>query len=197
MTVKGEEWRPIKGYEGMYEVSNLGRVKRLPLGKQWPYRQTHNNIRKPKLTRRGYLSVNLSKNNIVKEHLIHRLVAEAFIPNADNLPIINHKDCNPQNNNVDNLEWCSYSYNNTYMNCAQARALSRKEHDPENAVWKRNARLLYKAVLRFDRNGKFLGRYESLTSAARESNESQTSICNCCRGKINNTRNSIWKYEIQ
>ena len=109
-----EEWRPIKGYEGLYEVSNLGRIKRLPLGKQWPYRQTHNKIRRLKKSNRGYLVVNLSKQNKVKFYAVHRLVAAAFIPNTGNLPQINHKDENKTNNRVENLEWCNAKYNICY-----------------------------------------------------------------------------------
>lgn len=110
-----EIWKDIKGYEGLYQVSNLGNVRsvdRIVLrnGIQVP--------RKGKILNQikfgDYLTVHLSKNGIKKHFRIHRLVAEAFLSNPDNLPIVNHKDYNVFNNNVDNLEWCSYKYNNNY-----------------------------------------------------------------------------------
>ena len=103
-----EEWKDIKGYEGLYQVSNLGRVKSL----------SNTNTRKEKILKpiyhARYYQITLSKNNIRIQYRVHRLVAEAFIPNPDGLPIINHKDENPLNNNVDNLEWCDSKYNNNY-----------------------------------------------------------------------------------
>ena len=132
-----EEWRPIKGYEGLYEVSNLGRIKRLPLGKQWPYRQTHNNIRRLKKSNRGYLVVNLSKQNKVKFYAVHRLVAAAFIPNTGNLPQINHKDENKTNNRVENLEWCNAKYNICYGTGRERQKAARKNNDKNTNGWQK------------------------------------------------------------
>ena len=99
-----EIWKEITGYEGKYQISNLGKVKSL-VG--------NSKILKPEL-RTGYYSVSLMKNRKRKKHRIHRLVAIAFIPNPDNLPTINHKDENKLNNYVDNLEWCTAKYNSHY-----------------------------------------------------------------------------------
>lgn len=96
-----EEWKDIPGYEGVYEISNLGRVRR------------NGKILKP-LKDSGYLRAHLSKNGIAKKVLIHRLVAFAFIPNPNNYPEINHKDEDKTNNTVENLEWCSREYNINY-----------------------------------------------------------------------------------
>ena len=103
-----EEWRDIEGYEGLYQISNLGRVK------SFPRPTTPGGILKTIKRKDGYCSIKLSKNGKVKKVLVHRLVAKAFIPNTNNLPIINHKDENPSKNIVDNLEWCDYKYNNNY-----------------------------------------------------------------------------------
>ena len=103
-----ELWKDIKNYEGIYQISNLGRVKSL-----------HNNKeRLLKLHRKpdGYIQVVLCKNYKIVSRLTHRLVAEAFIPNPDNLPEVNHKDEDKTNNCVDNLEWCNSSYNKNYRN---------------------------------------------------------------------------------
>ena len=111
-----EIWKPIKNYEGLYEVSNLGRIKgvtRYVKGKVG-YRIQKEKIRKCEVSSNGYLHVLLCKNGKYTTHNVHRLVAGAFIPNPDNLPEINHKDENKENNCVDNLEWCTRKYNMNY-----------------------------------------------------------------------------------
>lgn len=117
-----ELWKPISGYEGYYEVSNFGKVKSLSrVVKAVSHnkiitRKTPEKCLKPILTGKdnAYLTVTLCKEGKCKPILLHRLVAEAFLPNPDNLPCVNHKDENPKNNCVDNLEWCTYAYNNSY-----------------------------------------------------------------------------------
>ena len=104
-----EIWKSVKGYEGFYEVSSLGRVRsvdRIDL-RGW---RRKGKMLKPCLGNRGYEVVNLC--NTLK--LVHRLVAEAFIPNPNNLPIINHKNEVKDDNRMENLEWCTYQYNLTY-----------------------------------------------------------------------------------
>lgn len=111
-----EEWRTIENYEGLYMVSNLGRVKSLCgfNGKQYVKREK---ILKPtfeKINKNSNyirLKVKLTKNKQRKDHKVHRLVAEAFLQNSDKKAVVNHKDGNPLNNNVDNLEWCTQKEN--------------------------------------------------------------------------------------
>ena len=102
-------WKSVVGYEGLYEVSNTGLVKSLNCYK-------YKTPRLMKLGKRpdGYLCVGLSKNNVTKTKTVHRLVAEAFIPNPDKLEMVNHKDEDKTNNTVGNLEWCSRAYNQLY-----------------------------------------------------------------------------------
>ena len=100
-----EIWKNIEGYEGKYQVSNLGRVKSM-IGQE--------KVLHPKKHRNGHLQIGLHKDKKRKTMYIHRLVAQAFITNPDNLPCVNHKDENPNNNNVDNLEWCTQKYNCNY-----------------------------------------------------------------------------------
>ena len=104
-----EIWKDIEGYEGLYQVSNKGRIKSLN------YKRTgKEGILKGKADKNGYLIVFLYKNRKPKPFLIHRLVAEAFIPNVNDLPEVNHIDENKENNHVENLEWCTRKYNMNY-----------------------------------------------------------------------------------
>ena len=109
--MKNEIWRDIKGYEGLYQISNLGRVKSLGR-KSYSNVCLKDKILNPALEcKNGYKRVCLCKDGKEKRIKVHRLVAQAFIPNPDNKPIINHKDGNKLNNSVDNLEWISRSDN--------------------------------------------------------------------------------------
>ena len=103
-----EIWKDVKGYEGLYQVSNLGGIKSLGNSQNRKEKLLRTSIRN------GYCTTYLYKNNKKKSFLCHRLVAEAFIPNPDNLPQVNHKDENKLNNCVENLEWCTAKYNVNY-----------------------------------------------------------------------------------
>lgn len=113
MLLAEEVWKDIAGFEGRYQVSNCGRVRSLThmdsLG-----RTRLGRIMKLQHRILNYYSVKLSCNSFSKSFHVHRLVAQAFIPNPNNLPQINHKDENPENNNVENLEWCDSKYNINY-----------------------------------------------------------------------------------
>lgn len=106
-----EIWKDIEEYEGLYQISNLGRVK------SFPRKGTHTTkerIIKFAKSNKGYLIAILKNNDVQKAFSVHRLVAKAFIPNPNNLPQVNHKDENKENNNVNNLEWCDNWYNSHY-----------------------------------------------------------------------------------
>ena len=104
-----EIWKDVPGYEGLYQVSNYGRVLSL-----YRYRKKSQNILKTFTRKTGYIAVTLQKNGKRETKLVHQLVALCFIDNPNNYPIINHKDENPSNNRVDNLEWCTHKYNSNY-----------------------------------------------------------------------------------
>lgn len=164
-----EIWKDVKGYEGYYEVSNLGRVKSL-------YR---NKILKPNIVKRGYLQVKFYDN---KCYLVHRLVAIAFLNNPNNYPQVNHKDENTQNNCVLNLEWCSCYYNNHYG--------SRTKKQIETQT---NGKKSIK-VNQYSLDGKLINKWESMAECGRNGFLS-SKVCLCCKGKKPQYKGYIWKYE--
>ena len=167
-----EIWKDIKDYEGLYQVSNWGRVKSLGNG------GTHKTSRILKSAdARGYLQVELSKNGKTKKFSIHRLVAEAFLPNPLNLPQINHKDENPSNNNVSNLEWCDCKYNINYG--------SRN---------KKVAKVNSKPVLQFSKSGSFIREWPSAKECGRNGFDFRN-VSACCLGKRKTYKGYIWKYK--
>lgn len=112
-----EIWKNINGYEGLYQVSNLGRIKsleRMVKSNNNNYRIVKEKILKQNQDKNGYYVISLNKNNKSKKYIVHRLVAQTFIPNPNNYPVVNHKDENKKNNCVENLEWCTIYYNNIY-----------------------------------------------------------------------------------
>ena len=123
----GERWKAIEGYDGLYEVSDLGRVRSLKFGKE--------RILKNHTLPSGYVQIGLSKNGRVNVKYIHRLVAQAFIENDDETKTqINHRDECKQNNSVDNLEWCTAQYNMTYNDIHKRK----KNHLGDGGITKRS-----------------------------------------------------------
>lgn len=119
-----EIWKDIEGYEGLYQVSNHGRVKCLErvevVRNRWgtyTQRTYQEKIMSPTFNNSGYLGLNLKKDGVITHRLIHRLVAETFIPNPNKLPCVNHKSELKTENSVDNLEWCDWAYNSNYGTC--------------------------------------------------------------------------------
>lgn len=140
-----EIWKDIKGFEGLYQISNFGRVKRLPkkvfnaglLNKSKCFVSKEIIIKNATISK-GYQGVTLTKEKKRYPKKVHRLVAEAFIPNANNKPQVNHIDCNKKNNCVDNLEWCTNSENqlhackngiNNWKKANEARWKNRRKKD--------------------------------------------------------------------
>lgn len=179
-----EQWKDVVNFEGLYEVSSFGNVRRV-----------HKDPRSSKYkilsqeTLRGYKRVALSKNNKLYKKLVHRLVAEAFLDNPSNLEQVNHKDEDPSNNNLYNLEWCSRIYNMNY-----GTGISRQ-------VAKRS-----KKVIQLDLNGNILNEFNSTQEASKLLGISQGLISSCCNGgywrdnhtkfiKSNKVRNFKFKFK--
>ena len=129
----GEIWKPVKGWESLYEVSNFGRVRsfdrKVQTGiKNHQYRLVPSQfITLREDSKTGYVRVCLTRNNKSSQHYLHRLVAEAFIPNPNNLPCVNHKNEMKWDCRVENLEWCSYSYNVSYGTGTERRVETRRK----------------------------------------------------------------------
>ena len=167
--MKKEYWKPVVGYEGHYQVSNFGRVKSIKFGKEI--------ILKPRKDKCGYYSVVLYKNGIVKKYYVHRLVAEAFIPNPNNLPCVNHKDENKLNNSVDNLEWCDRLYNVRYGTGIERRSKKRS-----------------KPVLQYTLDGNLIREWASVMECGRNG-YNQGHVADCCNGKLKTHKGFIWVYK--
>ena len=119
-----EVWKDIKGYEGLYQINNFGKVKSLKKYAGRSFRKEK--ILKEYIDKDGYIKVILCKNNKTRFLSIHRLLAEAFIPNPNNFPQINHKDEDKSNNSLENLEWCTCKYNINYGNRTKKSMETRK-----------------------------------------------------------------------
>ena len=184
MSIYDEEWRPIAGYEGLYAVSNMGRIKSLPrdTGNQYRERET---ILKLRSYKTGYRYVNLYKDHKMKSATVHRLVTIAFIPNPDNLPCVNHKAENKGNNCVWNLEWCSKKYNNIYGSRIKAIA---------NKLTGRTNTKSSKTVLQYDRQGNLIQKWPSTAEIQRQLGIPSAHISMCCHNKIKTARGYVWRY---
>lgn len=173
-----EIWKDIKGYEGEYQVSNLGNVKSLERYMTKPNRwggQTvyfHKEKQISKNLCKGYYKVHLYKDTEREIKSVHRLVAEAFLPNPNNLAQVNHKDENKLNNNVDNLEWCTHEYNMAY---GTGRIRAGQKHI--------NLKALSKPVMQYTKDGKLVNTYPSIAEAGR-----QLGVCSRSIGQVANAR---------
>lgn len=161
-----EIWKDIKNFEGLYQVSNLGRIK-----------NNKDEILKPAI-KRGYNQVTLCKNGERKYIGVHRLVAESFIPNPNNLPQVNHKDENKLNNTVQNLEFCDCSYNINYG--TRNKKISKK---------------LCKLIEQYDLDNNFIKLWYGAKEIKRKLKIDNSLIGKCCKGKRKTAGGFVWKYK--
>lgn len=183
-----EEWKDIPGYENLYQASSLGRIK--SCAKTICYTNGKIIHRKEKIlslvnSYGQYLTVGLNKNSEHKTYNVHYLIALTFIENPDNLPCINHKDENKYNNTVNNLEWCSYSYNTTYNNAMRTRLNTRNANNSFGCE---------KKVHQCDLQGNTIRVWNSVRSIERELGYKSSNISSCCLNKRKTAYGYIWKY---
>lgn len=179
-----EAWKDIVGYEDYYEVSNLGNIRRKEITIE---RKNGSKIHLPQRPIKivpyygkspiPRYRVNLIYNGVKRVISVHRAVAMAFIPNPNNYPQVNHKDEDPSNNNVDNLEWCSPKYNHNYG--------TRNSRHAEN---------LKKKVNVYDTNNNFIKQYNSIKEAAQELNVDASGITKVCKHKYKTCGSYIFEY---
>lgn len=177
-----EIWKDVVGYEGLYQVSDRGRIKSI-----CSYVRLQNGElmkKKPHILklqdRCGYKCVNLFKGGRSHTLNIHRLVAEAFLPNPHRYSVVNHKDENKSNNSLSNLEWCTHAYNLSYGTAQRRRAVSQG-----------------KVVLQLDKNGAFIKRHLTLMDACRDTGINFQNISQCCNNKRKTAGGYCWKFEEQ
>lgn len=183
--IDGEVWKPIQGFEGLYQVSNTGRVRSVKRNGVKFYVNGHSStyfrkgkILKQSLTPRGYYMVQLHKQNERTQYcFVHRLVAMAFCDGYGDGLVVNHKDENTKNNRADNLEWCTSSYNTRYGSSSYKIAKSKM-----------------KKVAKYDKNGTILKTYNSIMEAVKLEGHSRNSIASWASGKIKCMNGYIWKF---
>lgn len=185
-----EIWKDIRNYEGLYQVSNLGRVRSLDRtitymnGRK---RFVKGTILTPAYDTRKYLFVGLSNNGIKHYFRINRLVAEAFIPNQLNLSQVNHKDENKDNNSVENLEWCDSKYNCNYG--TRNKRVSKSKKGIYNTK-------ISKSVLQINPNTyEIIKEFPSLREIERELGYSPGNISSCCNGNYKIAYGFKWAYK--
>lgn len=167
-----EIWKDISNFEGRYMVSNLGRVKSLK------YRHHNKEEILKQENNFNYKRVCLFTKDGKRHHFrVHRLVAMAFIPNPNKYKEINHKDENPSNNCVDNLEWCEHKYNINYGTRTEKAKLN-----------------IIKSILQYDKNNNFIKQYNSITEVEKEFNFNRSNIIACAKGRILTAYGYKWKY---
>lgn len=179
-----EIWKDIKGYEGLYKISSLGRV--------WSCRS--NKELKQKQSKYGYMKVNLCVDKINKTYNVHRLVAESFIPNPNNLPQVNHRNEDKTCNIVDNLEFCSAKYNSNFgTHKDKLRIASTGRKMPKYGIEK--AAEKHKKRIGMFKDGVFVNEYNSAADASRDNeNYNYVSISACCCGRLKTYRGYEWKF---
>ena len=196
-------WRDIPGYEGKYQVSNTGQVRSLN------YNHTgKTKILKQGTTIHGYKQVILYKDGKHKRYSVHRLVAQAFIPNPNNLPQVNHKDENKTNNVAWNLEWmshkdnCNYGTRNKRRSEAmkgqkRTKAAKRKMSTARKGKYKGKNSPNAKPILMFTKDWEFIQRFDSIVDAYEYLGKKRTSsnITECLKGNHKTAYGYIWKYE--
>lgn len=168
-----EIWKDIPGYEGLYQISNLGRVKSYMERAKVPGEI----IKATATMKNGYHTTSLYKNGKTVTKLIHRMVAEAFVDNPYGYKEINHKDENKNNNCADNLEWCTRKYNQNFGSCIS-----------------RGSEKQSKRILQFSLDGTFIGAYVRAHSIEKKLGLSRGVIGKCCRLEMPTAAGFVWRY---
>ena len=170
-----EIWKDVKGYEGLYQVSNYGNIKSFP---RTGTRTKEERILRKSINQNGYYCVTLYKDGRSKTKNVHSIVAEAFIKNKYNFSSVNHKDENKTNNNVENLEWCTHKYNMNYGTANERRSNTEKIK-----------------IIQYDLEDNFIKEWHGIKYTSKKLKISTANIISCCKGKRKTAGNYKWKYK--
>ena len=186
--MKEEIWKDIQGYEGLYQISNMGRVKSVERTAKngRGYRTVPEKIMKPYKNSDGYLQVGLYKDDKGKKYYVHRLVADTFLENPEEYTEVNHRDEDKENNRADNLEWCSRSYNNNY-GTKNKRISEKNTNNPK----------ISKAVIGINKVSGLILEFPSTKEASRQLGIPNSQICACLKGRRKSTGGYVWYYAEQ
>ena len=187
-----EIWKPVVGYEGVYEVSSFGRIRSLDRitsyisrtreGKEYTTTHTHKGkLMKQHNNQFGYKVIALRKDGKYRTYMVHRLVADAFLSNPNNYPVVNHKDENKQNNCVENLEWCTQQYNINYGSGNIRRIDTRNQNKSYH---------YQREVGQYTLDGVLIKKYPS----ASDTGYCRESIRDCCNGRQKTAYGYKWGY---
>ena len=178
-----EIWKDIPGYEGLYQASTMGRIRSLN------YKRTGKVKILTQYTYNGYKSLNLHKGKQQKSEWVHRLVAKTWLPNPYNYPQINHKDENPSNNAVSNLEWCSPKHNANWGTRNIRTAITQRNNADTNKQ--------YKKTYQYTKDGILVNVWVSANDAAKNLGISSSNIVRCCNNvpRYKTAGGFIWKYD--
>ena len=180
--MENEIWKSVLGYEGLYVVSNLGRICSLWDGRHQIHRTK---VLKPGKNNGGYLFVNLWKNGEKKMFLVHRLVAIAFIPNPEGKPEVNHLTEDKTKNSVDSIEWVTHKENINY-GTGKERSARAQMNDKKKS----------KPVIQYTIDGEFIKEFPSSKEAERQTGIFQSNIVACLKGRQKSARGYVWKYKL-
>ena len=177
-----EIWKDVVGFENLYQVSNLGNIKALP-------KHGRKSVNMKHCIKHGYCTVSFSKNGKSTTLYVHRVVAQAFLQNAEGKPEVNHIDGNKLNNAIDNLEWVTISQNQKH-----AIKLGLRKPSPMTG---RTGKLFPTArpILQFNKNGSLIREWDCISDAARFLGCNPSCICECLNGKNRTSYGYIWKYK--
>lgn len=178
-----EIWKDIYGYEGVYAVSNLGRVKRLAGSGNCIF----DRLIKSRKKKAGYHIITLTKHGVCKTFHLHRLVAIAFIPNSDLNKEVNHIDLNKSNNIVENLEWVTHEENIKHFTIKGKRVYKHLLEGRPHSLWKE--------INQFDMNGLFIKKWESVSQASKALGAHKNNISACARKEIPSCAGFKWEYQ--
>lgn len=193
-----EIWKPIKEYELLYEISNTGKIK--SLSREVNSKNNSKRIVKGKnikaIDNGSYYVVGLSKNGKTKQHYVHRLVAETYISNKDNLPVVNHINGNKLDNRVENLEWCSIEYN---VKDAWKNDLMYIPKGKKNKMYGRYGKKANKSkvIYQYDLQGNLIKKWDCQRDVERELGFSEKCISNCALGNQQTAYGYIWKHGLK